>query len=156
MGGPAADGLAAASGGDKPDWAIPAGWREVPPTQMLLAKFVVDGAGGEADVTVSAFPGSTGGTLMNINRWRGQVGLPEIGPEALDTAFNSLDVPGGKAMLVDVNGKSKSGKETRLVGVIWPRNGQTWFYKMMGDSAVTGREKDAFLKFIHSVKYPNG
>ncbi len=57
---------------------------------------------------------------------------------------------------MDVVGQSpKTGKEARLIGVIWPRNGQTWFYKMMGDSAVAGREKDGFLKFIQSVRYPN-
>jgi hypothetical protein len=141
----------------KPAWQIPAGWSEVPPTQMLLAKFVINGNDGEADVTVSTFSGPAGGTLPNINRWRGQVGLAPVSEDDLDKAVSSLDVPDGKAMLVDVNGKNpKTGKETRLVGVIWPRDGQTWFYKLMGDAAVTGREKDAFLKFIQSVRYSNG
>ncbi len=146
-----------AAGGSKPAWSIPANWREVPPTQMLLAKFAISGADGAADVTVSSFPGDVGGPLANINRWRGMVGLEPVGAEGLDKAFTSLDVMGGKAMLVDVNGKSpKSGKDTRLVGVIWPRNGETWFYKLMGDSAAAGREKEAFLKFVQSVRYPNG
>ena len=146
-----------AAGGSKPSWNIPANWREVPPTQMLLAKFAISGADGEAEVTVSTFPGDVGGPLANINRWRGMVGLTPVGTEGLDKAFTSLDVMGGKAMLVDVNGKSpKNGKETRLIGVIWPRNGETWFYKLMGDSVVAGREKEAFLKFVQSVRYPNG
>ncbi len=141
----------------KPSWQVPADWKEVPPTQMLLAKFVISGGDGEADVTVSSFPGEVGGLLANVNRWRRSVGLDPIGEGDLDKSVSSLDVPDGKAMLVDVNGKSpKNGKETRLVGLIWPRDGQTWFYKLMGDSAVTGREKDAFLKFIQSVRYSHG
>jgi hypothetical protein len=140
---------------DKPAWEMPVGWHEVPPGQMLLAKFSLAANDGAADITVSSFPGEVGGLLANINRWRGQVGLPAVGDPDLEKSYASLDVLGGKAMLVDVNG-AKNGKDTRLIGVIWPRNGQTWFYKMMGDSAVAGREKDKFLKFIQSVKYPNG
>ncbi|MDB6023012.1 MAG: hypothetical protein JWQ04_2869 [Pedosphaera sp.] len=152
---PAAD--AAISDAGKPAWEIPAGWKEVPPTQMLLAKFVISSKDGEADVTVSSFPGNVGGPLPNINRWRGQIGLAPVSAGELDKAFTPLDVTGGKAMLVDVNGKNpRTGKESRLIGIIWPRDGQTWFYKLMGDSAVAGREKDAFLKFIQSVRYPNG
>lgn len=142
---------------NKPAWQVPTGWKEVPPTQMLLAKFIITGSNGEADVTVSSFPGSVGGALPNVNRWRGQVGLDPIGEGDLDKSVASLDVNGGKAMLVDVKGKSpKTGKETRLIGVILPREGETWFYKLMGDGAVAGSQKDAFLKFVQSARYSNG
>jgi hypothetical protein len=33
---------------------------------------------GKAEVTVSAFPGDTGGLLANLNRWRGQIGLEPV------------------------------------------------------------------------------
>lgn len=150
---PAADGPTET----KPSWNVPTNWNESPPTQMLLAKFVVRSGSGEADVTVSEFPGEVGGLLANVNRWRASVGLAAVGEADLEKSYTSLDVPDGKAMLVDVNGQSKkNGKDTRLIGVIWPRNGETWFYKLMGDSAAAGPEKDAFLKFIQSVHYPNG
>lgn len=147
----------AISDSGKPDWQIPANWKEVPPTEMLMAKFVVSAKDGEADVTVSHFPGSVGGLLPNINRWRRSVGATDIGDSELEKSYSTLDVTGGKAMLVDVNGKNpRTGKEMRLVGVIWPREGETWFYKLMGDATVAGGEKDAFLKFVQSVHYPNG
>lgn len=141
---------------DKPAWEIPAGWHEVSPGQMLLAKFSLAENGGAADVTVSSFGGDAGGPLANINRWRGQLSLPPVAAADFDKSYTSLDVSGGKAMLVDVTGTSKDGKPSRLIGLIWPRGGDTWFYKMMGDAAVTGGQKEAFLKFIQSVKYPNG
>lgn len=140
----------------KPTWTIPAEWKEVPPSQFSIAKFVIGGSDGEADITVSPLSGRAGGALQNVNRWRGQLGLAPIGEADLSTAYTALDVTGGKAMLFDMNGKSpKTGKEVRLLGVIWPQGEQTWFYKMMGDAAVAGREKDAFIKFIQSVHYPN-
>jgi len=140
----------------KPSWDIPAGWKEAPSSQMLLAKFVVSDSDGEAEVTVSAFPGDTGGPLANVNRWRGQVGLGPLDEAGLERQLSRLDVAGGKAMLIDMSGtNSKTGKAARLIGVIWPREGRTWFYKLMGDPAVAEREKSAFVKFVQSARYPN-
>ncbi len=58
--------------------------------------------------------------------------------------------------IVDFAGTdSKTGKPARLVGAIVPQNGQTWFYKLMGDEPVVSQQKDAFIKFIQSAKYPD-
>ncbi len=140
--------------GSKPAWDVPAGWQEVPPSQMLLAKFLINGNDGKADVTVSVFPGDVGGVLANVNRWRGQIGLEPVDQSESDKLVSSLDVMGGKAMLVDMSGQ-KGGQKTRLVGVIVPRGAQTWFYKLMGDPAVAEREKPALIKFVQSVRYSN-
>jgi len=140
----------------KPSWEVPAGWQEVPPTEMLLAKFLPGGNDGKTEVTVSAFPGDAGGLLANVNRWRGQVGLAPIDQAEMEKQITSLDVMGGKAMLVDVSGQSaRAGSKARLIGVIVPREGQTWFYKLIGDPAVAQREKDSLIKFVQSVRYPN-
>jgi hypothetical protein len=141
---------------DKPAWIVPTGWHEAETPQFVLAKYVANGPDGDASVTVSQLAGEGGGFLMNINRWRGQVGLAPLGDDETSKAFTPLDVPGGKAMLVDVNGKGKNGKDTRIVGIIWPRDGQTWFYKLTGDTPAAARVKDDFLKFVQSVRYPNG
>jgi hypothetical protein len=47
------------------------------------------------------------------------------------------------------------GTSTSLIGVVAPHNGQTWFFKMLGDPKTVAREKDAFVKFVRSVKLPN-
>ena len=143
-----------ADAANKPQWDVPKNWVEKPPTQMLLAKFNVQNSGASADVTVSSFPGSVGGLLANVNRWRGNVSLDPIAEDDLSKSTSSIDVPGGKAVLVDVSGKSaKTGNDARLIGVIWPRGDQTWFYKFLGDPAVVDHEKDAFQKFVQSVRY---
>jgi len=144
----------ASEGPAKPDWQVPPDWKEQPPSQMLLAKFLLSGnAGAKAEVTVSVFPGDTGGLLANVNRWRGQVGLRPVAPTELGT-LPSLDVLGGKATLVDVSGV-RNGQKVRLIGAIVPREGSTWFYKLMGDEEVAQQQKSALLKFIQTVRYPN-
>lgn len=140
--------------GARPAWEVPAGWQEAAPGQMLLARFQLGGAESKTEVTVSAFPGDTGGLLANVNRWRGQVGLQPVEQAQADKDLATLDLSGARAMLLDVSGKSpRNGAPTRLVGAIVPREGQTWFYKLMGDPAVVEHERQAFVQFVKSVRY---
>lgn len=122
---------------------------------MLLAKFVATGEGGaKVDVTVSSFPGDVGGLLANVNRWRGQVGLGPLASDALAGASTPLALPEGQGTVVDFSGTdSKTGQPARIVGVVVPRGGETWFYKLMGDPALSEREKPGLLKFVQSAKY---
>lgn len=149
----AAPETAAASGPAKPNWTVPAAWKEEPPTQMLIAKFTATDHDAKAEITVSAFPGDVGGLLANVNRWRGQVGLPPLGEADLPTATRQVEAQGVKATLVELEGaEARTGKKTRLVGLIVPQAGQTWFYKMMGDEAVVAGQKDALIQFAQSAK----
>ena len=160
---PMAGGVAApssapeAGGAARPAWEVPAGWEELPPTQMLLAKFAAKGqAGVKADITVSAFPGETGGLLANINRWRGQLELDMVTETELKDLVKPLEMAGGKATLVEMDGTDvKTRSKARLVGVIFAHGGQTWFFKMLGDAAVVDQQRAAFLKFVQSVKLPH-
>jgi hypothetical protein len=138
---------------DKPEWTVPVGWKEVPPTQMILARFQVAADDGKAEITISSFPGEVGGLVANVNRWRGQIGLAPADQAEVDKLVAPLDLPGGKAMLVDMTGQ-KDNHRIRLVGVIVPRAGKTWFYKLLGDDVVAGREKEVLTRFLQSVRYP--
>ena len=48
---------------------------------------------------------------------------------------------------------SSTSPATRLVGVMVPESGQTWFYKLMGNAKVVESQKAAFTKFVQGVKY---
>lgn len=128
----------AASSGE---WKIPSGWSEVSPGPMQQAKFSV---GGKADVTISIFPSMAGGLLMNVNRWRGQVGLGAVDEAALGSLTQQVDGPSGKFTLVDM--KSADGAK-RLVAAITQRGSETWYLKLLGDAATVEKERAAFVKF---------
>ena len=110
-----------------------------------------------AEVNVSELAGEGGGLLANLNRWRGQLGLPPIAQEDdFSKMVDSVVVPGGQGELVDMTGtNSKTGQPSRLIGVVLPQAGQTWFYKLMGDPKLVAAQKDAFVKFIQSARYPD-
>jgi hypothetical protein len=148
-----ADATAPASG--KPAWQVPAAWKEVPGGQFLVAKFTISGDGGaQAAVNVSMSAGDGGGLAANVGRWRGQLGLGQLSEDELNKLAAPVDTAAGKAMLVDMIGTdARTGQKARLVGVIVPQGGQTWFYKLMGDEQLVGREKDAFSKFVQTARY---
>jgi hypothetical protein len=139
----------------KPNWEVPSGWKEIPGGQFLVAKFVPSNApNGEAAINVSMSPGDGGGLLANLNRWRGQLGLAPTTEANLSAETQSLDLAAGKATLADISGKdARTGKDARLLAVVVPQSGHTWFYKLMGDAKVVDGEKAAFLKFVQTAKY---
>jgi hypothetical protein len=135
-----------------PAWNVPANWQQLPPSPMLRAKFLVPGAGpGKAEVNISV---AGGGALMNINRWRGQLGLAPVGEGDLEQLARPLDVPGAKAIVVDMSGTDvKTGQPARMLAVMVPQGEQSWFFKLMGDPTVVEKEKAAFLQFVQTTKY---
>jgi len=152
MGAPTASAPISSEG--KPNWQVPAGWQEVSGGQFLVAKFIITGKSSATAVNVSSSTGEGGGLAGNINRWRGQLGLTSLSDGDVNKLVTAIDVPGGKASLVDLSGTdARTGQPTRLVGVIVPQSGQTWFYKLMGDAKVVESQKDAFIQFVQGVKY---
>jgi hypothetical protein len=139
----------------KPNWQVPADWQEVSGGQFLVAKFTIAGTdGAAAAVNVSSSAGEGGGLAGNINRWRGQLSLAPWSEADMNKSVKVIEVPGGKASWVDLSGTdARTGQPTRLVGVIVPQSGQTWFYKLMGDAKVVENQKDAFIQFVQGVKY---
>jgi len=141
---------------DDPKWNVPPTWKEQPPGMMVKKTFsVANDKGQKAGIAISVFPGDVGGNFANVNRWRGQMGLPPASQDEFPKVTQSLDVIGGKALSVDLKGTdAKTGKPARLVAAIVPHGEETWFYKLLGNDAVVAREKESFLKFVQTVRYP--
>ena len=128
------------------EWKIPEGWRERPATQMVMASYTTASGG---VVSVSVFDGETGGQLANVNRWRGQMGQGPIEAGDLGKEVKSVDLSdGSKASAVDVTGTNpQTGKPGRLFGLIVPRGGRTWFYKLTGDPDHVAAEAPKLVEF---------
>ena len=139
----------------KPDWQVPTGWQEVAAGGFLVAKFAVSGAdNAQAAVNVSMSQGDGGGLAANVNRWRGQLGLSPLVGADLTQAVSEIDTSGGKVSIVDLSGKdARTGQGARLVGAIVPQGNRTWFYKLMGNEQTVESQKNAFTKFVQTVKY---
>jgi hypothetical protein len=129
-------------------WKAPAGWKTVPPGPMQTAKFIVPEKGtAKAEVTVSVFPNATGGTLANVNRWRGQIGLASIDEAELARLITRPDDKNPEVILADMTNPET---KRQLIGAIVPRGGQWFFYKLMGDADAVAPQKEAFAAFAKS------
>jgi hypothetical protein len=141
---------------DGPKWSVPAQWVETPPRTMIFKSFsIAGGADAKAEVTVSFFQGEVGGVLANVNRWRRQLGQSPVEAGQMSNATESLQTAAGPATVVDFTGTDpKTGKPARMVAAIVPHGENTWFYKLTGDGAVVGSQKDSFVNFVKTVHYP--
>src|SRR3954462_10227478 len=85
--------------------SLPVGWREVPPGEMRVASFRVNGPNGKvADVGVSPLPGLAGTDLANVNRWRGQVGASPVTEDELPKLADTIQIAGQDAHLYEQAG----------------------------------------------------
>lgn len=138
------------AGGSDLTWSAPVAWTPKGGSTMRKGSYAVKRDGAEADFAITAFPGDTGGLHANINRWRGQVGLPAASPAELDAAVQHFDGQGLHFEVVDLAGPSG----TRMLGAITSFNGNSWFFKLMGPDALVAAEKPAYLDFLKTIKAP--
>ena len=132
-------------------WKVPAGWTALPASGMRFASFKTpaqDGPG--AEVSVVVLPGSAGGVLPNVNRWRGQIGLAPLDEAGLRAEGKSVKSAAGELLTVDFAGTSGGGP-ARLTAAILAAGEKTWFFKMTGNEGAVARARPSFLAFLKSL-----
>lgn len=136
-------------------WKLPAGWEEVPPSEMRAASFRVAGKDGKVvDIGVVPMPGLMGRDLENVNRWRAAVTLPAVMEQDLAKLAQSVPVAGQTAQVYDQAGEDTAGDKTRIVAAVLRREGIAWFFKMSGDDSQVAQQKPAFVEFLQSLSFP--
>jgi hypothetical protein len=94
----------------KPKWKLPDGWKEEPGNQFRLATIVPAGDK-RLEITVGAatWQDTKESLLPNVNRWRGQLQLPEIGPKELDEVTREAKAGDRTITIVDMRGHFSGG-----------------------------------------------
>jgi hypothetical protein len=133
-------------------WSAPAHWESKPASALRKATFVIPGGGTPAELAVTAFPGTVGGELANVNRWRAQLQLPPIDAAALAGSVTRFTAHDLSVAVVEFTGGPNGSQ--RLLGAMVPHDGATWFFKLTGPDAVVAAEKTAFLSFLQSLSAP--
>jgi hypothetical protein len=137
-----------------PTFTAPPGWKQEarPTTPFAVAEFTIEDGDRRAIVTVSL---AGGDPLANVARWRTQLHLPQVGEEELRKDVRPIEVDGIAGEYADLVGPEAAGRQ-RILGVIVPRGGQTWFFKMRGPADLVERQKSAFEAFLKSVRFGAG
>lgn len=148
-------GGAAAGGGDHSreglDFTLPDGWRELPPKGMRVVNLEV----GPSQCYVIELGGAGGGLEMNLNRWRGEVGLPPLDAAGV-AALERVPALGLEAPLLEVTGTYQGmggpeGEDSRVLGVPVVRATSSLFIKMVGPDEAVLAQRANFLTFVASL-----
>lgn len=135
-------------------WKTPAGWEEQPAGGMRVGSFSVTEDGQSADVSIIPLGGNSGSELANVNRWRGQVGLPPVEEGKLGEFSEKVTIGSTPGVLYDIAGTdAQSHQPTRILAAILPAEGTKWFFKMIGPDDVVAKEKPRFKALLQSVEF---
>lgn len=132
-------------------WKAPTGWelQAEAAGSMRLATFRAPDSPG-VEVTITRFPGSVGGLLANVNRWRGQLGLSPVGDLSAQELQN-VAVAGEPARLLDLAAAGNNPQRMRVL--IVERPSLTWFVKMTGPEEEVENEGARFDTFARSIEF---
>jgi hypothetical protein len=96
-----------------PEWKLPEGWTQEPGSGMRYATIKVDSAEKPLEMSVITFPKPPGdeesAILLNVNRWRGQLGLEKITRDQLADQSKTVKLPFGRAVVVYFVGHMQAG-----------------------------------------------
>jgi hypothetical protein len=130
-------------------WALPKGWTEAQGSGMRYATLTPPGQG-KVEMSVVVLPGAAGGELNNVNRWRGQIGLPPLDEAALGQARKAVKSKVGPVSVYDFTGAGEI-KSRMVTGLLATPDGSTWFFKLMGDADPVAKAKPAFMKYLETL-----
>src|SRR5437870_9258499 len=137
--------------------ALPAGWQELPPDQMRVGNYAIEGANrAKAQLTIIPLPGAAGTELDNVNRWQNQLGSEPVTADQLQKLATQIQLAGSPARLFDLSGTDpKTKAPTRILAAIQLHGDSQWFFKMMGDDQLVHQQKGAFVSFLEKYHYPD-
>jgi hypothetical protein len=130
-------------------WTLPTGWTDGAGGQMRFATLKPP-VPGKIDASVVVLPGPAGGELANVNRWRGQIGLPPLDGAGLARFRKVMQTRAGPLKVYDFT--SEAAPRSRVVAGLTEVAGETWFVKMTGDAEAVGAARSDFMKLLGSLR----
>jgi hypothetical protein len=134
-------------------YKLPKDWVELPTNTMRLANLTVGDGETEAAVTGFAFSASApamADPLANINRWRGEIGMPPITQDELDKDVEKMDIDGMQSTYVDL---MPEGNEEFTLAAMGQRDDKVWFFKLRGPAETVAAQREAFKAWLASLRF---
>ena len=152
---PMAETASVAPGAGALTWKLPEGWQQQPTRPMSYANFAITRGAehAEAAITRMSRSGFEQMKLMNINRWRGQVGLPPVNDPNMDQ-FKTIRIAGREGLSLDLTGPTPQGGKPQRLKVAWFAEGDDlWFVRLQATAEFATQLEPAFEQFIQSLRF---
>lgn len=148
----AAEGSPSRAGAAGLSYSVPEGWQEEPAGGFRQASFQIVDGDAKGDVSVSRLTLQGGDVVANVNRWRGQVGLPEQSAAEIEGALRKVAGQSIEWQVVELPGESQAGQPQTIVGAIGKTADAAWFVKLTAPRGLAERELEHFDQFVKSIQ----
>jgi hypothetical protein len=141
----------------KPTFAIPADWEEVPVQGagaiQSVAKFRVGSGASMAVINIMSLMGPKAADPRdNADRWCDQLYRPHLSQKELSGHLSDLQVGDSTATVVDLRGRTPD--EPGILGCLITRGGITWAVKMRGPTDTLDKQIEKFKDFVRLAHFP--
>lgn len=137
------------------NYEAPKSWTEQGSRSERKASFSVTDGDRSLDISVTSFPAAAAqiaDPISNINRWRGQIGLAAATPEQIAGDAKEVRISGYRGAYVEMFAPSAEKAERATLAAMFRAGDDVWFVKLTGDAALAQRERDAFRRFLDSLR----
>ena len=124
---------------------LPEGWSEVPGSGMRKVSYSIDGT----SIDFYLISLMMGDVPSNVNRWRGQVGLPPATPESIAQEVESFQIGGHGVKYIEIY--NEDGGQG-IISAIVDLAPQYWYFTAKGSVVELKANASDIRKFIESVK----
>ncbi len=132
------------------DWDLPEGWNSENHQGGMRYATLKSPRPRDVEVSVISLPGTAGGELANVNRWREQLSLPPITEATLASRRVRLGAVAGQISVFDIN--NPDVPNGRMAVGMAQVDTHTWFFKMTGDGKAVLQARPAFLQLLRSLR----
>ena len=134
-------------------YETPEGWQPGRSGGMRKAAFNITSGDETGEVTVIDLNGESNPLLLNVNRWRDQVGLKDITEAELPQQSEQLKVGDLEATYVKLIGPEDAKPRIAILGAIIYRDHLAWFVKFTGPVKLAEQEQNRFKQFVKSIRF---
>lgn len=124
---------------------LPDGWAEQPGSGMRMATYTIEGT----SIDFYLISLGMGDVVSNVNRWRGQVGLPPVSSEKAGTLVETFDVQGIPVQYARIYHDAEG---LGIIAAILPVESSFWYFTAKGSVRELRAHEAEIRQFIQSVQ----
>ena len=128
------------------DAELPEGWTEKPGSGMRMVSYAIE----NTSIDFYLISLSMGDVPSNVNRWRGQVGLPTAPDEEINAAVEVMEVDGRELKYIEIYNEEEG---RGIIAAIIDFSPTYWYFTAKGTSAELKAHAGDIRRFLQSLKF---
>jgi len=124
---------------------LPDGWTEKGGSGMRMQSYAIDGTA----IDFYLISLTTGDVPSNVNRWRGQVGLPDASPEEIANEVQTFEVDGHPVSYIEIHNE-EGGKG--IIAAIVDLGPKYWYFTAKGSVDELKAHAGEVRAFLESIQ----